>query len=244
MKKIVLFCFLQSFFIGIIFPSDVVHLNYRLKLGFVTAGKADFYLGDSVLQNKKLKYTKVVAQTTSIAKSIFPVNDKLASYYNPNTALPAMATYDISEGNKKYYNKVLFDQEKRRASATLKDTTFALKQSTFDVLSALYFLNHHDLDQFKIGQVTKIPILHNNSFFVMQVKYMGIETMEIDGRKYRCHKFSPSNDPNSKVEQKTTVWISDDKNKIPVCIYFELPIVNLKLELLNTKNLRYPLAVK
>jgi hypothetical protein len=244
MKKIFFLfssCFLFSF---LAFSSKIIHLDYRIKLGFVTAGKADFFLGDTLFQDKPLKYTKVLAQTTSVAGAIFPVKDRLESYYDGVTALPVKATYNISEGSKKYYNRVVFDQGKKEAAATLKDTIFSLKQPAFDVLSALYYIKYHDLSRFKAGEITKIPVLHNNSFFVMQVKYMGIETIEIDGKKYGCHKFMPSNDPNSTVEQKTTIWISDDKNKIPVCICFELPVANLKLELLGTKNLHYPLAAK
>ncbi|MDR1585357.1 MAG: hypothetical protein LBS07_04180, partial [Prevotellaceae bacterium] len=67
MKKISLL--FSSFFLFsfLAFSSKIIHLDYRIKLGFVTAGKADFFLGDTLFQDKPLKYTKVLAQTTSVA---------------------------------------------------------------------------------------------------------------------------------------------------------------------------------
>jgi hypothetical protein len=47
-----------------------------------------------------------------------------------------------------------------------------------------------------------------------------------------------------KEKEGVTLWVSNDKNHIPISIKAQLAVGSLKADLENYKNVKYPLAFK
>ena len=63
--------------------------------------------------------------------------------------------------------------------------------------------------------------------------------------KIRCLKFRPIVQAGRvfREQESVTLWVSDDRNKIPVRLQADLFNGSIKADLENYKNLKYPLVI-
>ena len=78
----------------------------------------------------------------------------------------------------------------------------------------------------------------------MYIRYMGKETVKTKYGKFKTIKFRPLLLKGTIFEggEKMTVWISDDKNKIPVRIESPISVGSIKVDMMTYRNLRHPLS--
>jgi hypothetical protein len=78
----------------------------------------------------------------------------------------------------------------------------------------------------------------------MYIRYVGKETIKTKYGKFRAIKFKPLLIKGTIFEggEKMTVWISDDKNRIPVRIESPISVGSVKVDMMTYKNLKHPLS--
>ena len=78
-----------------------------------------------------------------------------------------------------------------------------------------------------------------------KIRYMGKETISNDLGTFRCIKFHPVVQEGRvfDADKDLTVWITDDKNRIPVCIEAKLFVGSARMDLKGYKGLANPLAI-
>ena len=84
----------------------------------------------------------------------------------------------------------------------------------------------------------------DNEVFNMYVRYLGKETVKTKYGKFRAIKFKPLLLKGTIFEggEKMTVWVSDDENHVPVRIESPIVVGKVKVDMMSSKNLRYPLT--
>jgi hypothetical protein len=75
------------------------------------------------------------------------------------------------------------------------------------------------------------------------VVYKGKETISTDLGNIRCLKFVPIVEPGRifKENDDMTFWLSDDENKLPVSVKFEMIVGSFKCDLIEYQNIKYEL---
>ncbi len=78
----------------------------------------------------------------------------------------------------------------------------------------------------------------------LYIRYLGKETLKTKYGKFETIKFKPLLVKGTLFEggEKMTVWVSDDRNKIPVRIESPIVVGTVKVDMMGYKNLRYPLT--
>jgi hypothetical protein len=78
----------------------------------------------------------------------------------------------------------------------------------------------------------------------LYIKYLGKETVKTKYGKFRAIKFKPLLIKGTIFEggEKMTVWVSDDPNHIPLRIESPISVGSVKVDMMQYKNLRYPLS--
>ncbi len=153
---------------------------------------------------------------------------------------------NISEGKYKFYDESTFFQKELYVKSKNKDTSLSIEQPTFDVVSAIFYFRRYDWSKLKVNDVVEIPTFYGDKPFPMLIVYKGIEEVSIGSSTYRCRKFTPVMDPGKifKKKEDMTIWFSDDKNRIPVSMKFNLHVGAYRVELESYDNLLYPLEAK
>ncbi|MFT6324854.1 MAG: hypothetical protein ACJAWO_002422, partial [Halieaceae bacterium] len=113
-----------------------------------------------------------------------------------------------------------------------------------DLISAYYYARSIDIDHYKVGDILTFNAFVDGIVEAVRIRYIGKETIEIKSGKYRCFKFQPVVIEGRVFsdEEDLMVYISDDKNKIPVLIEAKVIVGSVKLELMTAERLTHPLA--
>jgi len=84
----------------------------------------------------------------------------------------------------------------------------------------------------------------DNEVYEMYVRYLGKETIRTKYGKFRAIKFKPLLIKGTIFEggEKMTVWVSDDRNHVPIRIESPISVGSVKIDMISYKNLRYPLT--
>lgn len=221
-------------------------LKYIAHFGMLNAGSASLVIKDSVYSGKKVYHAKAHANTIGLADKIYKVRDIYESFYNPQTGLPYMSIRNINEGNYKYYNEVrFFHSEKKLLSQ--RSGEHEVPENILDMVSAFYYMRDAMFGKIKkVGDQIVLDTYFADEIFPLKMRYVGDETIKTKLGKFYCMKFSPVVEPGRVFdsEDDVTIWISKDKNYIPLQIRIDLIIGSIKCDLVEYSGLKYKLTFR
>ncbi len=178
----------------------------------------------------------------------FKVRDEFETILDSASFKPLVFRASIAEGSKKEWHNYFFNNEKKKAFTYVKKNnksivadSVKMSDCTIDVLTAIYYARNIDFSKCKINDTVNISLIIENKIYPIYIRYLGkgfYSSPEIGN--FNCLKFSPLLIEGTifKGGEGMVVWVSDDKNKIPV--YVEAPIVvgSVKVKLISFKGLR------
>ena len=219
-------------------------LVYIVSYGFLNAGRAAMSVIEKEQNGKKYHLAIATGQTTGIANKMFKVVDTYQSIMDAETGLPVKAIRDISEDNYKLYDEVYYNRTNNTVKSERKGGV-EVPEGTADILSALYIARRSKFDNLKKGDVVLIKTYFDGEVFPLEIRYYGNETIKTKFGKINCMKFSPVVEPGRIFDSPddVSIWISNDNNKLPVRIQFDLIIGSVKCDLDEYDNLRNNFAI-
>lgn len=218
---------------------------------FLSAGYATLELTESVYNNRSVYYAKGYGANTGLSKLFFKVEDHYQSYFDKETGKPYMSVRNISEGSHKRNQRAYFNQNTNKV--LLKDIsrksekTIDVPSNVQDVVSTFYYLrNHPDINNLKTGQAIDVDMFFDDEIIKFKLKYTGKETIKTKFGNVSTMVFKPMVQAGRvfKEQESLTVWISDDKNKMPLKIKADLAVGSISADLHEYKGLKYPLNQK
>ncbi|OYT15232.1 MAG: hypothetical protein B7C24_14165 [Bacteroidetes bacterium 4572_77] len=215
-------------------------------LGKVYAGKAILELSkDKDVFNGQTTYHAIgIGRSTGTFDFFFKVRDKFESWFNQDNLQSYRFTRRTNEGGYKVEDDVDFDYDKLVARSRQKEVGIGL--STQDMVTAFYFARTLDIDDIQLDDAFPIDFYLDDSVYTSVIVYKGIEIVEIGLGKFRCMKFMPMVITGEVFDNPypMSLWITDDKNRIPILIKTEVIVGSVKGELYEFRNLKYPFDSK
>ena len=184
----------------------------------------------------------------------YKVRDKYESWADSATLKPVRFIRDSHEGGNSVYNDYVFDHRRKIVYTGTRDKNNKLNLDsvkitacTNDVVTAIYYSRNIDFNKYKPNDTIPLSLVLDNKVYPVYIRYMGKEIYDHKQLgKYNCIKFRPLLIEGTifKGGEGMTVWVTDDRNKIP--LYVETPIVvgTIKVYLSEMKGLRNPLTSK
>ena len=114
------------------------------------------------------------------------------------------------------------------------------------MMSAFYYLrNNVDSKNLKINQEIQINLFFDKENFDFKLKFLGRELIETKFGKVASLKFRPYVQSGRvfKEKESLTVWISDDKNKVPLRLQADLAVGSIKADLEAYKGLKHSFRI-
>lgn len=178
----------------------------------------------------------------------YKVRDVFETYLDSTSFRPLKFQANIQEGNKKDKHIYLFSNALKQAYTVIsygtkrvKVDTVKLESCSIDVLTAIYYARSIDYSKCKKNDTVGISLLVDGKLYPVYVRYLGREkyTSKELGT-YNCIKFSPLLIEGTifKKGEGMTVWVSDDKNKLPLYIETTIVVGSIKVKLMSYKGLR------
>ena len=222
-------------------------LRYRIHYGLLNAGTASLTTLKTTYKGQPHFYVKGVGKTTGAVRAFFKVEDTYESFINYNTGLPSFYVRNVKEGTYTQHFETVFNHGSQTLLLTDKEknTTQTLKSvaGIQDMLSAFYYLRAMDDSELKVGSVKKVNIWIDDEMFPFQLKVVGTENVKTKFGWINSLKIVPQviSGRVFKDKEGVTLWVSNDKNHIPIAIKAELAVGSLKADLDSYASVKFPL---
>ncbi|MFK8009641.1 MAG: DUF3108 domain-containing protein [Saprospiraceae bacterium] len=226
-------------------------LYYNWGIMWLSAGEVTFKVNDMGSQY----HVAVAGRTYKSYEWFFKVRDYYDTYIDKNSLLPKTSIRDVSEGKYKLYDEVTFDQKNKKASslrgktkevATKKE--YDMGECMHDMLSVIYYSRNIDFESYNEGEEFPVKIFMDKEVWPLNVKYKGKQSRKkVKGKgRFNTIKFSPQvvSGRVFKEGEEMMVYVSDDKNRIPLLIESPVSVGSVKAVLKNYKGLKYEMTAK
>lgn len=219
--------------------------KFRIHYGFVNAGYATLEVKESVRDNKKVFHAIGKGYTVGMSRFFFKVDDNYESYFDKETNKPYQFVRKISEGGYTKNQEGFFNQDRNKVLVkdykSKTENTFSVTENVQDIVSTFYFLrNHPNVDNLKVGESIVVDMFFDNEIYKFKLKFIGREKLSTKFGTAPTKIFRPIVQSGRvfKEDESLTVWISDDKNKIPLRIKANLAVGSIKADLDSYKGLK------
>lgn len=220
-------------------------LEYRIHYGFMDAGTAKLEV-DPVLKNIGGRSCyRVVGSGKSVGAFnwFFKVRDHYESYIDTEAIVPWLFIRDIQEGGYKKKQNVKFNHSKNIATSEKK--SIKTPERIQDLISAFYFARTLDFTNIAVGDTFNINCYLDDETFPMAIKFVGREKIKTRLGTFRCLMFRPYLLEGRVFKEKEgmTIWLTDDKNRIPIRAQAEILVGSIKMDITSFSGLSNPVAL-
>lgn len=193
------------------------HLVFSVDYSFYRAGTATMSIVETLdVNGGECYHIKTTAQSNDFISKIYKVRDEVHSYIDTKGLFSRRFEKKLREG--KYKSDQFIDFYHDRLIALNTRPKYAVTEIPIyvqDILSSMYLLRTYDL---QVGRDEFIEVYADGKVYPLRVIVHGRERIEVPAGKYRCLKVEPvlKSEGIFKQEGKLTIWLTDDKMKIPV----------------------------
>lgn len=224
---------------------------YNWNFVWLSAGEVTFKVDD---QGDRY-HIWAVGITYNAYDAFFKIRDRYDVYVDKNTMLPIYASRDVHEGRYRLYDKLTFDRDRKIVKSLRGDTKdvavtteYPIDECIHDILSLLYSARNFNFDQVKPGQDFPIKIFMDKETWPLRVNYKGrFPNKKIHSLgRFNTVAFNPEVIKGYifKDDSNLVMWISDDKNRLPLMIESPISVGSVKVILKSYKNLKFEMTAK
>ena len=114
-----------------------------------------------------------------------------------------------------------------------------------DMLSALYYLRNQDFSHLSPNDEIELKLFFDEETYVFKLLYLGNEVLKTKFGNVNSLIFKPMVQSGRvfKEKESVTIWVSADKNKIPLRIKASLAVGSLRADLDEFKGLAHPFNI-
>ncbi len=226
-------------------------LKFRMHYGWLNASYATLQVKSADIDGVPVYHVVGKGKTTGFASIFFKVDDTYESYFDKKDGKPYRFVRKINEGGYKKDVEINFDHEEDKAvlndKKNKKKLNFTLEDSIQDLISAFYYLrNNYEPKDLVKGEAIKLKLLYDDDgIFNFKLKYLGTDIIRTKYGKVECYKFRPLVQSGRvfKEQESLTLWVSKDKNRIPIRIKADLAVGSIKADLDGYNGLKHQFKI-
>lgn len=220
-------------------------LKYVVSYGWIDAGEAVIEIKneEKKIAGRDVMHMVGTGKSLGAFNFFFEVRDRYESYVDANGVFPWKFVRDISEGGFKMKQTYNFDQLKKKVT-TNKGQEIEVPLGIQDMISSFYRARAMDFSNAKPGQTFAMDAFVDGEVWPMKIRYIKNEKIEVDKGTFNCMVFRPVVQTGRifKEEEDMTVWITKDKNKVPVLAKAKVLVGSITMELTEYSGLANPVA--
>lgn len=224
------------------------YLKYRIHYGFIDAGIAELKIeANKTIQNRPTFHIVGTGRTTGMAEWFFKTRDRYETYIDMDSLVPLEFIRDVDEGGFKINRHIVFNHNDNKA-VDLKDQkkSYKIFENSQDLLSTFYYARCLEVKNVKVGDQIPVSMFLDHEMFTFSFKYLGEEVLKTSNGKIKCKKFTPLVQEGRVFNEKEgmTLWVSADKNQLPIRMETELAVGSITIDLVDYENLRHPIVFR
>jgi hypothetical protein len=207
-------------------------LVFDVGYSFLTAGEAVMTIPriDTVDGRPCYQILFTVNSTPSFSW-IFKVEDRYETLVDIDALFPWRFSQKIREGKFSRDFEATLDQ--RNHIARVGDKEYPIPPNVHDIVSAFYFARTLDYSTMRPGQKTLLPNFYKDTTYVLAIKFLGYQRIDVDAGKFDCVLVEPLITEGGlfKAEGRIIIWMTNDERKMPVKVSTQVAIGSIDSEL-------------
>ncbi|MGY0391438.1 DUF3108 domain-containing protein [Bizionia sp. KMM 8389] len=218
--------------------------------GWMKAGEATLTVNSALYKDRPVFHVIGKGWTTGAVSWFFKVEDRYESYIDKQLTVPYKFIRNIDEGGHTKNIEIEFDQDQNKAYVNNikrnKKSVIDTKPNIQDMVSTFYYLrNNLHIDNLKINDEVAVNMFFDEENYGFKLRYLGQEVLDTKFGKVQTLKFRPYVMAGRvfKEEESLTLWVSNDKNRIPLRIQANLAVGSLRADLDAFKGLKHPFKI-
>jgi hypothetical protein len=225
-------------------------LKFRVYYGIFNASYATLEVSEANLNNKEVLRVVGQGKSTGLLHLFFKVDDNYETFIDKNNGLPYRFIRQIDEGGHTKDIQIDYNQELNKAYVFDRkhneNKTYTTQENVHDMLSSFYHIrNSLNGKKLVAGQEFNMNMFFDDENHNFKLKFLGREVLNTKFGKVATLKFRPYVMAGRvfKEKESLTLWITDDKNKMPVRIKADLAVGALNADLEEFKGLKHPFVI-
>lgn len=231
-------------------PGEVLH--YRIHYGVLNAGTATLSTHKTNYAGSPHLYVKGVGRSTGAVRAFFKVDDLYESYINLSSGLPSYYVRNVKEGGYSQHLTAKFNHRNHTLVLTDKKTpsngskNIQTVRGIQDMLSAFYKLRGLDSLDLRPGNVIKMNVWIDDGMFPFQLRVDRVENLKTKFGTVSTIRITPMvmSGRVFKAKESVKMWVSNDKNHVPLLVEAELAVGSLKASIESYSGVKYPLQFR
>ena len=232
---------------------EQLNFNIYFKYGIVMAkaGTAEYKISNSNYSGKPAIKTELTFKTVPAFDRIYKVRDTLWTYISQDLR-PLYHEKGLHEGKTSYREEMFYMNHSeqfskvrsiRRTRETIKfDTLLFSNHIGYDMLSFFIYARILDFQNLSVGETESLVCFVGRDVVKMRMRNAGqtiLEKNELEKIKTIRFEIDVIDKAFEDNKNALEIWITDDKNRIPVKIKAKLKIGAMEAELSSVKNLKH-----
>jgi hypothetical protein len=216
-------------------------IYYMLAGVHFEAGVVHFKCADEQLNGKAVYHITAVGKTIPFYDHLYKVRDLYETYIDTGSLLPYKFIRSTLEGGAKKYENIMFNRD---VHTVISDSgVFKVPACVKDPLGALYYIRNMQVENLRPGDKIDFEMFLDNKLYKSYVRFIGKEIITTSYGKFHAIKIKALLIKGTMFEagEKMTVWVTDDPNHIPIRVQAAIHIGNVKADLVEYQNNRWPL---
>jgi hypothetical protein len=204
-------------------------LQFDIGYGFINAGTATMEVAELVEFNDRPAYQLITtANSNKFFSSFYPVRDRVESIMDAIGLFSWRFDKKLREGKYRAHRQYEFDQVNH--SVVYKGDTITVAPYVQDALSVLYYIRTQPLE---VGQSVFVDNFTDGKNYPLEVQIHRRETIKTKAGKFDCLVVEPLLQSAGvfKHEGKLTVWLTDDRVRLPVMMKSKVVVGSITAEL-------------
>jgi len=231
-------------------------LYYNVGFVWIPAGACEFHVRNAVYNKKPALQLSVQGRSHKSFDAFYRVRDTMISYVDTETLTPYRAYKYTHEDNWNGIDDFSF----RKTGANTWGISTKLKRKRgwlpvqesetsrcgFDIITSIYRLRcFSSPDMYTLGKRLDIPVRLDDGEYMVHLTYVGKERIKLYGDGfYNAHAFTLSMIEGNifKRGDVLKMWISDDRNRIPLLIESPIRVGVVKALFRTGENTKFPIV--
>lgn len=232
-------------------------VSYKAKMFPNTeVGTVEVTTEEKTVDGRTLYEVVGTGRTLPTYRWFFNMLDVYTVHIDPATLRPVTFDSDLREGDYTFRSHYVYDWENSRVSTRWrsrqnpeKEKQLELTPESMDAISLFFTLRSARAEDFEEGVPAQLRMVLQDTIRHIHYRYLGRETKKIRNMgRFRTLRFEcelGSSEGFSFTDGTIfTIWISDDRNKIPLYIESPVRIGSIQAYISGYKGLKYPLDSK
>ena len=234
---------------------DGERLKYAVsyKVGFVNVDVATvtFAITNAKVNGIETYHITAEGKVNSRYRWFYDLNDVYESWLDKENLRPVYFRNDLSEGDYRFRSSYLYNWDSMKVFTTARNLKhdadvkreFPLSEVSYDAIALFFNLRSLDMGANQKDRWYPLEVVFADKVRKINYKFIGKERRSVEGMGkietlvFRCQLADASGNAFEDGSE-FTIWISDDKNRIPVFVDSPIKVGSVKVRLTHSAGLK------